>query len=107
MPWSKAHRNEYTKRWQRANLELVKVYNFKTQLKKKYGLSLEDFEKLWQSQKGLCKVCGKVLVRRKGGYAIDHDHNTMKIRGIICQHCNASIGWYERYKLKLQDYLRL
>jgi hypothetical protein len=59
------------------------------QLRFKYGINTEKFNRFLAQQSGGCCICGKEI-DRKGG--VDHDHNTGKIRGILCSHCNAAIG---------------
>lgn len=50
---------------------------------KKYGLSVEDWQELFDGQGGVCAVCGKVP--ENGGLVIDHEQNLEAIGG-----CNAS-----------------
>lgn len=63
-------------------------------LQRKFGLSLADYNKMLADQGGVCKLCGGVT---PGGMrlAVDHDHNTGKVRGLLCQRCNVHLGWYE------------
>jgi hypothetical protein len=56
-------------------------------LKYKYGLSLETFRALVQAQEGVCAICGA-----RPAVAVDHDHVTGRIRGILCKQCNLAIG---------------
>jgi len=63
--------------------------------KKLYGLTLDDYNKLFSDQKGCCLICKKHqsdLVKKLG---VDHDHATGKIRGLLCSSCNAAIGLLE------------
>jgi hypothetical protein len=60
-------------------------------LKKYYNLTSEQFDAMEKSQDGRCAICydpppdGEFLV-------VDHDHQTGKIRGLLCHNCNRSIG---------------
>lgn len=51
-----------------------------------------------EKQKGLCAICSDVLPdlmvyeKRSRGYAVDHNHETGKFRGILCLHCNTLLG---------------
>lgn len=60
---------------------------------KKYGLTVAQFNKL--SENG-CHICGgtetSVTTNR---LFIDHDHNTGKVRGLLCQGCNATLGAFK------------
>ena len=64
-------------------------------LKRLYGINLEDYDKLYQSQNGCCGVCQKQLKARgksKDSGVVDHDHVTGKVRGILCSACNTALG---------------
>jgi hypothetical protein len=73
-----------------------------TNAKRKYGISEEDYSDLWQNQNGLCAICGVPLqnilmdhtdLRYKS--AIDHDHETGRVRGLLCGACNCAIGYMQ------------
>ena len=59
-------------------------------IKKMYGITIEYYNKILKKQKGLCAICG--LPDSSKMLSIDHNHNTNKIRGLLCQRCNAAIG---------------
>ncbi len=59
----------------------------KYHLKAKYGLTPEQIEELKAKQGGLCAVC-----REAEATQVDHDHDTGRMRGILCLHCNAGMG---------------
>jgi len=67
-------------------------------LKYKYGVSHAEFMEKWENQKGCCSICDDNLPdlmtyeNRKRGYAIDHNHETGKFRGILCLNCNSLLG---------------
>lgn len=56
---------------------------------KKYGITLEDYDRLFQWQQGLCAICCQPF---KGSAHVDHDHATGKVRGLLCFRCNSTIG---------------
>jgi hypothetical protein len=64
----------------------------KTWLKAKYGLSLEDYDKMLARQGGLCANCGK---KSDGWLAVDHCHITNKLRALLCKGCNTGLGYYK------------
>ena len=45
------------------------------------------------AQGGVCKVCGSDVPGSKRGWHADHIHGTKIVRGILCHHCNVSIGF--------------
>jgi NMD protein affecting ribosome stability and mRNA decay len=68
----------------------------------KMGLPEDAYETMFEAQKGVCAICGnpeKVRNgRRRGGYkkmAMDHDHKTGKVRGLLCQMCNQGLGSFK------------
>jgi len=66
-------------------------------LKKDFGISLEDYNVMFQNQSGLCAICGeKEKTKHQSGHlkdlAVDHNHVTGRIRGLLCWVCNTGIG---------------
>lgn len=59
-----------------------------TSLKFKYGISIDEYEKMLASRDGMCWICGE----EPNPPCIDHDHKTDRIRGILCKGCNTAIG---------------
>jgi hypothetical protein len=57
---------------------------------KKYGLSPTDYEAMLQLQGGVCAICKSASKRRR--LDVDHDHQTGKVRGLLCEMCNKAIG---------------
>lgn len=71
-------------------------WKYKEMLRNIYGLSLEDFEYLLNKQNRLCGICksdnpGKDRKR----WCVDHNHQTGKVRGILCWRCNSFLGQVE------------
>ena len=54
-----------------------------------------DYDRLYQIQQGKCAICKKHSTEFKRNLAVDHDHKTGKIRGLLCYRCNAILGHYE------------
>jgi Recombination endonuclease VII len=67
-------------------------------LKRNFNLSLEEYEEMFQRQKGVCAICGQPetyrnrLSKRVDGLAVDHCHKTGLIRELLCRYCNAMLG---------------
>lgn len=70
-----------------------------TNLLRQYGISLEDYESLAVSQGNLCKICQNpetILLRGKVmPLAVDHNHTSGKVRGLLCLHCNQGLGHFK------------
>ena len=74
----------------------------KSNLKKKYGLSIEQYEEIIKSQGGVCAICGGSLYDSRGYRPhVDHDHITGKVRGVLCINCNNALGRWKDDKNKL------
>lgn len=62
-----------------------------------YGIDCDGFERMLAEQKGLCAICETSPdpnhpVKHKRVLAVDHDHATGKVRGLLCYNCNHGIG---------------
>lgn len=60
-------------------------------LKRRYGISSLDYEKLLLQQNNVCKICHSVCKTGRN-LAVDHDHISKKIRGLLCSNCNQGLG---------------
>lgn len=63
-----------------------------------YGLTIEEYEALAEKQHGLCAICRRpeTTVSKDGRQwtlAVDHDHKTGTVRGLLCTPCNRGIGF--------------
>ncbi len=59
-------------------------------LRSKYGLTLEQHKQIYLDQDGYCALCGKSVAYNR--IATDHNHNTGKMRGLLCYPCNLGLG---------------
>jgi Recombination endonuclease VII len=70
-------------------------------LSQTYGISLEDWNSLFVAQGSQCKVCGADTPRGNKFWHTDHNHETGRVRGILCSTCNQTIGFVERNLVSL------
>lgn len=54
-------------------------------------LTADEYDALSERQGGRCAICGDVP---KGRLVVDHDHETGKVRGLLCNFCNAALGFF-------------
>ncbi len=73
----------------RACRECRKSIQRAAHLKYKYGLTSEQYDALLLAQNDACAICLRVLKTRN--YAVDHNHKTGEIRGLLCSTCNKDI----------------
>ena len=71
-----------------------------THLQKTYGISLDEYDAMIDTQNGMCAICFSTNPKgRFGRFFVDHDHATGEIRGLLCYNCNAAIGlFYDNVK---------
>lgn len=78
-------------------------------LKRRYGITEDEYFKMFNAQKGKCKLCGKTKPRKGAKHLIiDHCHSTGKVRGLLCNDCNVLLGKLKddvNYIDRIKDYL--
>lgn len=107
--WYQKNRKRLIKKYLKA---YDKVGRWKLILKK-YGLTKDQWMKIYNDQEGRCYLCQRTDEQiRKGRMkylCVDHDHATGRNRGLICGFCNRNIlPWMERfpgYAQRVQEYL--
>lgn len=67
------------------------VKAFAYRLKTRYGLTVEQYNQLFEKQEGKCALCGKHQSDLKMRLAVDHDHQTSEIRSLLCSYCNLRV----------------
>lgn len=90
---------EYHSKYRSDNKDLIKEKNKKfldenpdyrrIHLYSTYGITLEEFNELLDKQDGVCAIC---KLKTDGHWHVDHDHQTEKVRGVLCFSCNTSLG---------------
>lgn len=65
-----------------------------TQYKSNYGISIEEYERLFKSQSRQCAICRKAPETDNSArrLSVDHDHETGHVRGLLCSECNTMLG---------------
>jgi hypothetical protein len=91
------------KKWRRKNIEreLTRernyIENVKPHLRRKFGITFDEYAAKLKEQNGSCAICGSKSIGKKGQklFNVDHDHTTNKIRGLLCHHCNTGLGHFK------------
>jgi len=89
--------------------KLGKRHKRSINLKRNYGITIEDFDQMHDDCNGQC-ICGATKGRSNSpALFVDHCHDTGKIRGLLCHKCNSAIGLVEDPDVlrKLADYIEL
>lgn len=73
--------------WQKRNPEQIRDAS----LRRTYGISLVEWNALFAKQEEKCAIC-RGVAKTQRHWHLDHCHDTRKIRGILCNHCNLMIG---------------
>lgn len=82
-------------------------YDHDAHVVKTYGLPPGRYAQMMLEQDGVCAVCGNACVTGRR-LAVDHDHNTGAVRGLLCIRCNRAVGYLRddpETALRLADYL--
>ena len=73
-----------------------------------YGITYEVYNNMFELQNGCCAICGIHQSELKKSLCVDHNHDTKKIRGLLCSKCNTGLGNFKDsldMLYKAQDYL--
>lgn len=72
----------------RQKLKRIQIY------REQYGITLEDYDRMFAAQGGVCAVCGREPPDGRR-FAVDHDHVTGRVRSLLCARCNLCVGYLE------------
>jgi hypothetical protein len=77
--------------------------------KTKFGISLNDYNKILTEQNGCCDICKIHQSELVNTLCVDHNHETGEIRGLLCNNCNAALGFLKEkieISLNLIEYIK-
>ena len=116
---NREHRKHYNRKWKMQNEVHVKEekkrwddehrgdYMYEYHLKRMYGLTKDDYDRLLEAQNNGCAICGNPCDIHKK-LSADHDHQTGRVRGLLCHRCNTGLGCFRddpNRLLKAVEYL--
>ena len=78
------HERNRSRLWMANNKEVTRS----SYLKRTYGITVEEYDKLVEVQQGRCAICDE----SDKALAVDHSHDTGEVRGLLCINCNTGIG---------------
>ncbi len=89
------------KEYYEANKERVIKRTSERSLRYRYGLTPEELLHMYEQQNGLCAICHKPP-REGRNLDVDHNHETHKVRGLLCNNCNRGLGHFQDSKELLE-----
>jgi len=101
-PYCKVCSNLRTTSYARSNKDKIQPLLAGYALKRRYGISVEEYEALLINQNYKCAICSIEQCPSGRNFAVDHNHTTGKIRGLLCSNCNTSLGRMKDSKQLLQ-----
>jgi Recombination endonuclease VII len=80
--------SERARKWRAENSERERARQRANHLKRKYNLTPEQYDHMWREQGGLCAITKRPMITP----AVDHCHETGKVRALVEQNLNAAMG---------------
>jgi hypothetical protein len=95
---------------ERRELPHVKEQAVGANRRRRYGITAERYQSMVEFQEGLCAICGQPETAQRRGItktlAVDHNHTTGQIRGLLCHRCNTALGLLGDDPERLQAVIR-
>ena len=95
--------------WKKNNPDKVKQYQRTSNLRKNFGLTMDEYQQMLEKQNNLCAICGKPetfihhRTKEPARLAVDHCHKTNKVRQLLCRKCNSAIGLFHENVKVMQN----
>ncbi len=97
-------------RWKEENPEAYKLSCRRRNLKKKFGITIEEYMSIYNKQQGQCACCGEEKPAEGiTGLVVDHNHTSGEVRELLCTQCNTALGLLKENAdivNKLLEYIR-
>ena len=108
----KAAREIYYSKNKKEILERQQKYNKENPIKRKnailknvYGITLDDYNKMFNEQGGKCAICQRHQNKLTRTLCVDHDHKTNKVRALLCVTCNTDVSVVENRLEEMTKYI--
>ena len=96
---ARGYRQSYCKQCKNKDLEVKRRENPEKEalrmrnkkLRQKYKINQFEYLKMYEDQQGLCKICGKF----ESLLNVDHCHESLVVRGLLCARCNHGLGHFK------------
>lgn len=94
--WCKLCQDLNLKEWIKRNKNKKALIQRKYELKHNYNITLEQYSKLLKKQNYECAICKRHRSKFKKRFAVDHNHKSKFVRGLLCHFCNSFLLRYLR-----------
>lgn len=84
----------------RGDYQPIRVTQRERSMRRRHNLGHDEYDDLFDAQDGLCAICQRSqdvaakLPSHPAWLVMDHDHDTGKVRGLLCNRCNALLGQF-------------
>ena len=95
--WRKENPDKYKAQWRRRKEKHAAYYQENKEkinsqyLERLYGIDMENYNNILSEQNNSCAICNKECVSGRK-LAVDHNHDTGEVRGLLCCKCNRGLG---------------
>lgn len=93
----------WTMAWQKRNPGKKKYHDKNYDLKRTFGINLSEYNDMLEEQEFICPICKRHRKEFKIDFAVDHDHETGKIRELLCCPCNLALGSFEDDPVRMRN----
>lgn len=94
-PYCKVCSNLRTTSYARENKDKIQPKLGGYALKRRYGITVDDYASMMETQQYKCAICGVDKCPTGRNLAVDHCHTTGKVRGLLCSLCNKGLGSFK------------
>jgi hypothetical protein len=78
--------------WKSRNKQKVMQTSRKNNYKRQYGITIDDWNEMFEEQQGRCAICDKHQSNEPMRLHVDHNHTTGQVRELLCSNCNRMLG---------------
>ncbi len=103
-----AKKKAYQKEYRLKHIEHVRIKDRAKALRRAYGITMEVYDAMFKQQNGVCKICKQTERGRYKNLAVDHNHATGEVRGLLCRRCNLGLAYLENpnFMIEASSYLQ-
>ena len=96
--YQEAHRSRSLSRYHLKDEDAKREHQeaaWRSNLLTKFNMTPIDYAEMYANQSGECAICGVQQKDEDRRFAVDHNHETGKVRGLLCASCNKGLGHFK------------